>query len=54
MLIEKSFNNSISEWKYLEQDNWRKKQGVIIDLKSKINSISKSQTNEIWDFFWNI
>jgi hypothetical protein len=41
MLIERSFKNSISDWKYSDQDNWRKKQGTIIDSNFKMKSIPK-------------
>ena len=38
MLIERSFNNSISEWKYSDQDKWSKKQISFIDFNFQMNS----------------
>ena len=57
MLIERSFNNSTSDWKYSEQDNWRIKQGNFIDSNFKMNRIpkhSKLMKSEIMFEIFNI
>jgi len=53
MSIERSFNNSISEWKIQSKiEKNRKVLSLIQTSKWIVNQ--KVNTNEIWDFVWNI